>query len=110
MRILATTNRGLGYPFVIGQLVAAVTAMTFNFFLNNLLTYRDRRLVGFWTCDPDFTSHDLPATLGVGRQSPPLRDHRSLLIDAESGESVWRRRGGVNWTERFSMLRTSFFH
>jgi dolichol-phosphate mannosyltransferase len=27
---------------------ATVAAMTFNFFMNNLLTYRDRRLTGLW--------------------------------------------------------------
>ncbi|TKD50708.1 glycosyltransferase family 2 protein [Sphingomonas baiyangensis] len=32
--------------FVPGQVVATLVAMTFNFFLNNALTYRDRRLKG----------------------------------------------------------------
>jgi dolichol-phosphate mannosyltransferase len=32
--------------FVAGQTVAAAAAMTFNFFFNNLLTYRDKRLKG----------------------------------------------------------------
>jgi dolichol-phosphate mannosyltransferase len=32
--------------FLTGQIVAAVVAMTANFFLNNALTYRDRRLKG----------------------------------------------------------------
>ena len=34
--------------FAFGQALATVTAMTFNYFVNNLLTYRDRRLKGFW--------------------------------------------------------------
>ena len=33
--------------FDVGQTVAAVVAMTFNFVLNNALTYSDKRLVGF---------------------------------------------------------------
>jgi dolichol-phosphate mannosyltransferase len=33
--------------FEIGQTTAAVVAMTFNFFLNNALTYADKRLSGF---------------------------------------------------------------
>lgn len=33
--------------FEVGQTVAALTAMTFNFFLNNALTYADKRLTGF---------------------------------------------------------------
>jgi dolichol-phosphate mannosyltransferase len=34
--------------FVVAQGVATAAAMTFNFFLNNVFTYRDRRLRGFW--------------------------------------------------------------
>lgn len=34
--------------FEISQASAASVAMTFNYFVNNLLTYRDRRLKGFW--------------------------------------------------------------
>ena len=34
--------------FFFGQSEATVVAMTFNFFMNNLLTYRDRRLTGLW--------------------------------------------------------------
>jgi hypothetical protein len=33
--------------FEMGQTLAAVVAMTFNFFLNNALTYADKRLTGF---------------------------------------------------------------
>lgn len=47
MAVLAATNRALGYSFAVGQVSAAMTAMTSNFFLNNLLTYHDRRLQGF---------------------------------------------------------------
>lgn len=38
--------RVLGKPFFPAQLVATVVAMTVNFFLNNLVTFRDRRLHG----------------------------------------------------------------
>src|SRR5262245_38386160 len=34
--------------FVTAQSIATMAAMTFNFFLNNVFTYRDRRLKGFW--------------------------------------------------------------
>jgi dolichol-phosphate mannosyltransferase len=33
-------------PFTVAQATAAVVAMTFNFWLNNLLTYRDQKLAG----------------------------------------------------------------
>jgi dolichol-phosphate mannosyltransferase len=48
LSVLATLNRGIGVAFAAANVVAAVAAMTFNFFLNNLLTYRDMRLKGFW--------------------------------------------------------------
>jgi dolichol-phosphate mannosyltransferase len=35
-----------GVPFYLAQLLAALVAMTTNFFLNNALTFRDRRLTG----------------------------------------------------------------
>jgi dolichol-phosphate mannosyltransferase len=41
---LVVTN---GATFIMGQIVATFVAMIFNFFVNNTLTYRDRRLRGF---------------------------------------------------------------
>lgn len=48
MGILTAFFAGAHASFELGQAVATVTAMTFNYFVNNLLTYRDRRLKGFW--------------------------------------------------------------
>ncbi len=39
--------RALGTSFLTATIVATLIAMTFNFFLNNALTYRDRRLRGW---------------------------------------------------------------
>lgn len=39
--------RLFGYSFLTGTIVATLIAMTFNFFLNNSLTYRDARLKGW---------------------------------------------------------------
>jgi dolichol-phosphate mannosyltransferase len=36
-----------GAPFALAQAIAVLLAMTWNFFLNNLITYRDRRLRGW---------------------------------------------------------------
>jgi len=44
--VLSTLYVGLGARFVIAQGAAIWAAMTSNFFCNNLLTYRDRRLHG----------------------------------------------------------------
>lgn len=46
LSILWLTTHLLGFAFTIGQAAATAGAMTGNFFLNNLFTYRDRRLRG----------------------------------------------------------------
>ena len=46
LAILGTLLKYAGVVFYIGQTVAAVVAMTFNFTVNNLFTYRDKRLKG----------------------------------------------------------------
>jgi dolichol-phosphate mannosyltransferase len=45
--VLAVVYRIMGMSFVVGQTLATLIAMTSNFFLNNLLTYRDMRLRGW---------------------------------------------------------------
>ncbi|MDA0653408.1 MAG: glycosyltransferase family 2 protein, partial [Proteobacteria bacterium] len=44
--VLGLMTRFLDYPFLVGQSVATAVAMTINFFLNNVLTQRDRKLHG----------------------------------------------------------------
>ena len=49
--ILTSMYKGVGATFAIAQTAATVVAISSNFFLNNLLTYSDRRLKGtklFW--------------------------------------------------------------
>ncbi|CAN5128661.1 glycosyltransferase family 2 protein [soil metagenome] len=46
LAVLALATGPIDLGFRSGQTLAVITAMTFNFFLNNRLTYRDRRLVG----------------------------------------------------------------
>ncbi len=48
MAVLWIANRYLQASFVASQSIATIVAMTFNFFVNNTLTYRDKRLKGFW--------------------------------------------------------------
>lgn len=48
MIALAVLHQGLNFAFMPSQAAAAFTAMTFNFFANNALTYRDKRLRGPW--------------------------------------------------------------
>ncbi len=44
--MLTVLNQGFKVSFLVAQAAAAMTAMTFNFFANNTLTYRDKRLKG----------------------------------------------------------------
>ena len=63
---LATLRAMLAFdlPFDAGQTIATVTAMTTNFFLNNQLTYRDRRLGG-WKALRGLLSFYLVCSVGV---------------------------------------------
>jgi dolichol-phosphate mannosyltransferase len=47
MAVLSTLIAINATSFVVAQTIATVLAMVFNFFVNNTLTYRDRRLQGF---------------------------------------------------------------
>jgi len=53
-----------GTGFAVGQSVAAVVAMTFNFFINNVITYRDRQLRG-WGLLRGWVSFTLACSLGA---------------------------------------------
>jgi dolichol-phosphate mannosyltransferase len=54
----------LGESFVAGQTAAALVAMTTNFFMNNMLTYRDRRLRG-WGLLRGWASFTLACSVGA---------------------------------------------
>lgn len=47
MIVLGLGTNAFGAPFLWAQTGATIAAMTFNFFVNNVLTYRDRRLKGW---------------------------------------------------------------
>lgn len=47
MAVLSVVLIGLGREFALAQGIAVVSAMSFNFWLNNWLTYRDQRLQGW---------------------------------------------------------------
>jgi dolichol-phosphate mannosyltransferase len=47
LAVLGTSLKFLGLTFAAAQATATVVAMTSNFFLNNLFTYRDQRLSGW---------------------------------------------------------------
>lgn len=60
---LLASSLAIGLTFLTAEIVAVVGAMTFNFFLNNIFTYRDRRLRGLKAIWGLFTFY---AVCGVG--------------------------------------------
>jgi dolichol-phosphate mannosyltransferase len=64
MGVLWVLFRGLDGSFVAGQTAATLVAMTFNFFLNNFFTYRDRRLRG-WGLLRGWLSFTLACSVGA---------------------------------------------
>jgi dolichol-phosphate mannosyltransferase len=65
MAVLIIFLKALGAIFVVAQSTAAIIAMTFNFFLNNTLTYRDRQLKGFLPVVRGLLSFYLVCSLGA---------------------------------------------
>ena len=51
--------------FEVGQTIAAICAMTFNFFLNNALTYADKRLTGFAPLMRGWAKFAMTCSLGL---------------------------------------------
>ena len=64
MAVLAAMM-ALDEGFLWGQAAATLVAMTFNFFVNNTLTYRDRRLKGFWPVARGLVSFVLVCSVGA---------------------------------------------
>ncbi len=65
MGVLAALYVLLAAPFLTAQIVATAAAMTGNFFLNNALTYRDRRLRGWRQLVDGWVSFCLVCAVGA---------------------------------------------
>lgn len=65
LAILWVLSAGLQLGFVPAQALATLGAMTFNFFLNNALTYRDRRLHGARALASGWVSFCLVCAVGA---------------------------------------------
>jgi dolichol-phosphate mannosyltransferase len=86
----------LGLDFQTGQIAATLIAMTSNFALNNVLTYHDRRLVG-WAWIRGWFSFALASSIGaianVGIATYLFSTHRAIwFVSAIAGVVV-----GVVW-------------
>lgn len=92
MAVLALANQALLLPFAFSQSAATVTAMTFNFFLNNALTYRDRRLKGarelFRGLLSFYAVCSLGAVANVGIASVMFTNHYSWWLAGIAGTLV----------------------
>jgi dolichol-phosphate mannosyltransferase len=95
MLALAAVFGGLSIQFEYAQAIAALAAMTSNFYLNNLLTYRDRRLRG-WAVLRGLLSFYLACSVGaignVGLASYLFRIEFEWVLAALAGiliSAVW---------------------
>jgi len=80
MAVLTALFVGFGTHFLVGEIVATLAALTFNFFLNNALTYRDRRLKGWrqlvdgWVSFAVICSVGAVANVGIAAFLYEMRD------------------------------------
>jgi dolichol-phosphate mannosyltransferase len=65
LTVLFLLFRMAGLPFVTGTIVATIVAMTFNYLLNNALTYRERRLKGLGPLIGGWVSFCLVCAVGA---------------------------------------------
>ncbi len=108
LAVLATAHAGLGLGFVPAQALATLVALTFNFALNNELTYSDRRLRGVaWL--GGWASFALACSLGavanVGVAAVLFARETSWLVAAVAGilvGAVWNYAvtGFYTWGDR----------
>ena len=93
---LSLLRLAMGFSdFVTSQAIATVVAMTFNFALNNVLTYRDRRLRGtrfVWGLLSFYAVCSIGALANVGIAANLYKEHYSWLMSGIAGILV-----GVVW-------------
>lgn len=94
----------VGVVFALSQAVATVTAMTGNFFLNNLFTYRDRRLRG-WRLASGLVSFyavcGVGAVANVGIAFQLFANHHAWWVAGMAGAAV-----GSVWNYAISSVLT----
>ncbi|MEQ1608375.1 MAG: glycosyltransferase family 2 protein [Hyphomonadaceae bacterium] len=104
MTILASMFQFAQQGFAVSQAVAAVVAMTFNFFVNNFLTYRDKRRKG-WGMFMGLLSFYAVCTIGavanVGIAGYLFSEHYAWWLSGIAGILV-----GAVWNYAASSLYT----
>ena len=90
--------------FAVAQTIATLMAMTTNFFLNNMLTYRDRRLRGWNAVRGLFTFYavcGIGVIANVGVAAALFREQYSWYVSGLAGVAV-----GVVWNYAVSSVFT----
>ena len=104
MAVLALLFRGFGSGFVTAQAAATLVAMTSNFALNNLLTYRDMRLRG-WALLRGWLSFVAACSIGglanVGIAAYLFQQQGGWVVPAAAGVLV-----GAVWNYALTALYT----
>lgn len=104
MAVLTVLYRGVGSSFVAAQTTATVVAMSFNFLLNNLLTYRDMRLRG-WAMLGGWLSFVAACSIGgvanVGIAAYLFQERGGWIVPAAAGVLV-----GAVWNYALTALYT----
>ena len=104
MAVLALLFRGFGSGFVTAQAAATLVAMTSNFALNNLLTYRDMRLRG-WALLRGWLSFVAACSIGglanVGIAAYLFQQQGGWVVPAAAGVLV-----GAVWNYSLTALYT----
>ena len=104
MAVLTVALKGLGIPFLSSQSLAAGAAMTFNFAVNNELTYRDRRLRGWrwWTgLLSFFAACSVGAVANVGVANYLFNGSARWVVAALAGIAV-----GAVWNYAITQIYT----
>jgi len=108
--ILSSLYLGLAVRFPIAQAAAAWGAMTSNFFLNNVLTYRDRRLHGFGLLRglaSFYVVCSLGALANIGIASYAFAERTEWAISAAAGivvGTLWNYLATARFTWRASRV------
>jgi len=92
------------FDFLTSQAIATIAAMTFNFVLNNVLTYRDHRLRGsqlVWGLITFYAVCSIGALANVGVAANLYKEHYSWLTSGLAGILV-----GVVWNYAMSAAFT----
>ena len=104
MAVLTSVLKGLESSFTIAQSAATGTAMIFNFALNNILTYRDRRLKG-WAWFRGLFSFMIACSIGalanVGIATYLFENRTQWILAALAGVMV-----GAVWNYAVTQLYT----